>query len=478
MLPYLVNATMIWLLSLLAFDLLLRRESYHSYNRLYLLFTFAMGILLPLWQWDAGNEVYQTISNTNTYTGIVNTKQNIVAVATPTQVEMSLTQWLWLAYLAGVIAFTLLLVKEILILIRFNRNGKKSKDGVWNIIETGKKHSPFSAFRYIYISSKDDYSAEELRIILTHEELHGHALHFIDTLLLHAAKIIFWFHPLVYLYHRRLLMLHEYQADAAASEKPLEYGHFLVQQALLHPAPTLSHSFNRSPIKNRILMLTRKSSFMAGFKRLAILPLCIVCIFLFTENALSKEARKEGSKLYYKGNVFELWSPTATPDTIMVEDPTNGEIAMVISTIDSFPVRMNGRDIFRVGDFSNMERKEYDETTAVELREYFAENMKTVMNKMQDGEYRIHTYLILDESGKVVYYNPVHISLKQGRMDNLSDAEQAQAKIVEGELEKIIHNTTKKFTPVKRASKPVIMRIEELFSNGLYFRVTNHKTVY
>jgi hypothetical protein len=43
MLQYLLNATAIWLISLVLFDLFLRRESYHGYNRFYLLFTTLVG---------------------------------------------------------------------------------------------------------------------------------------------------------------------------------------------------------------------------------------------------------------------------------------------------------------------------------------------------------------------------------------------------------------------------------------------------
>lgn len=474
MLQYLVNVTMIWLFSLLAFDLLLRRESYHSYNRLYLLFTFAMGMFLPLWQWDNNNGIYQAIGTTQTVSGIVATKQNIVAVATEApQAYINWQLWVMIAYLAGVIFSIVLLIKDIIILVGYNRNGKKSKDGVWYIIETGKKHSPFSAFRYIYISSKEDYSTEELRMILTHEELHGHALHFIDTILLQAGKIIFWFHPFVYLYQDRLLMLHEYQADAAAGNEPAKYGRFLVQQALLHPAPTLSHSFNRSPIKKRILMLTRKSSFMAGFKRLAILPLGIICIFLFTENAISKEAKKDGGKLYYKGNVFELWSPHPEPDTVMVQNPVTGEMELRISRLDSFPVTMNGKEIFRVSELSRTETETYLKTTGAEIKNYYAEKMKPAISKLSNGTYSIVSYLILDEKGNIVYHDKVTIS-DRNWTPTTPDSEMAMRKKVAEELEKIIANTNKKFSPAKRSGIPVIMRQEELFSMTT-FKVENHQ---
>src|SRR5690606_14038589 len=113
---------------------------------------------------------------------------------------------------------------DVLSIIRLYRIGTKSKDGTWTIIETGKHQSPFSAFRYVFISSKANYTYEELEMILAHEEQHGHLLHFIDVLIYRIASIVFWFNPMIYLLEKRLLIVHEYQADAAVNSMPSEYG--------------------------------------------------------------------------------------------------------------------------------------------------------------------------------------------------------------------------------------------------------------
>lgn len=252
MLYYLLNATAIWLICLIAFDAFLRRESYHSYNRFYLLGTFALGLLMPLYEWRGDSIVYSTGISRPVVERAATVKSNIVST-TDSPAAMGWQQWIILLYIAGVAISLFLLAKEIAILVRMYRRGDKSKDGVWSIIETGKAHSPFSAFRMIFISSKKDYSEDQLKMILHHEEQHGHAMHFIDLMFMQLAKVIFWFHPLVYVYNNRLLTVHEYQADAAVDKDPKTYGQFLIEQTMLGTAPALSHSFNRSPIKKRIL---------------------------------------------------------------------------------------------------------------------------------------------------------------------------------------------------------------------------------
>jgi hypothetical protein len=269
MLQYLLNITAIWLISLLLFDLFLRRESYHGYNRFYLVFTFLLGLLLPLWQF--------------------NSSKTIVTL----DEVMSGNPWLkWLAiiYLAGAaVAFSLLII-DIIKLVAFYRTGNRSKQDGWTIVETGREHPPFSYLDVLFISGRVQYSNDEWEMILTHEQRHSVLLHLIDMLMMQLSRIVFWFHPLVYIYHARLLLVQEYQADEASSKQPAAYGKFLVEQAVLKAAPAFSHSFNRSPIKNRILMLTRNAKQRTGLgnlKLLIIVPLTLVCVAFFSKNSYS-----------------------------------------------------------------------------------------------------------------------------------------------------------------------------------------------
>ena len=92
MLQYILNTTAIWLISLVLFDVFLRRESYHSYNRLYLLATFLMGILVPLWQWQDDGMMHN-IRTRDSVEQVISTKQRIVT-ATAESTPLSWEQWL------------------------------------------------------------------------------------------------------------------------------------------------------------------------------------------------------------------------------------------------------------------------------------------------------------------------------------------------------------------------------------------------
>ena len=81
MLQYLFNATAIWLLSLIIFDVFLKKGNYHGYNRFYLLITFILGIFLPLWQWQDDSPIFQS-SLQHQVDRLLTVKQNVITTTT------------------------------------------------------------------------------------------------------------------------------------------------------------------------------------------------------------------------------------------------------------------------------------------------------------------------------------------------------------------------------------------------------------
>jgi len=287
---YLINATAIWLISLLVYDVLLRRETYHAYNRAYLLITLLSGTLIPLLPVH-----YADVANT---TPVLQQSLQQVTRAKTAVSELAVTPqhgWtdllLYLYAFGSIVALAWLIV-DILKLIRVHRSGTCSVQDGWTVIETGKEQAPFSFGNTLYVCRMADYAPAEWNMLSAHERRHHSLLHMADLILLYAARIVFWFHPLVYIYHRRLLMVHEYQADSVAVTQPAEYGHFLIEQAVLNAAPAITHSINRSPIKKRILMLTRTSHSIAGLKKLVVLPLLAISILYCSFACIAQSKKK------------------------------------------------------------------------------------------------------------------------------------------------------------------------------------------
>lgn len=448
MLQYLLNATAIWLLSLLMYDILLRKESFHNYNRFYLLFTFLLGALFPLVQVENYGMLY---SDTNTVQQVASVKQNIIAATASKSESVDLQKSIWLLYLSGVAVSGFMLIIELTKLLRLYTRSKRYTDGIFTIVETNKPHAPFSIVNLLFVCSREQYSADEWQIVTVHEGIHSILYHFFDLLLMQAARVVFWFHPLVYVYNKRLLMVHEYQADKTPSQKAEVYGHFLVEQALLSSAPSISHSFNRSPIKDRIVMLTRNSSRAARTKMLVFIPLLLTCLVCFAQNAMSYKKERRGDIVTYRGNKFEL-SKQRPGDTVYVENPATGQMDMRVTTMSQHPIKMNGAEIIDIEEVSTKPEPAIKEKT---LREYLQNRLQNELSQLPAGRYRLAIdYIVVDANGHIAYYDFDGIeTARNGTATKPGTIDDKLAKRINEKTEKLLVDL--KITPAKYKGKNV-----------------------
>ncbi len=404
MLQHLINTSAIWVTSLLLFDIFLRRESFHTYNRWYLLMTFILGLLLPFWQWqrvDFVQEQFQTPLQK-----VIHTKAQIASTITP---EFT-TNWqavLWMIYCLGATISVVVLFNDIVQLVKYHRSGSKSTSGNWTIIETGRGHAPFSLLNTLYVHSVNQYEQEEWDMLLTHEKQHYTLFHFADVLLFELAKIVLWFHPLVHIYNKRLLMVHEFQADSLSEKQPQQYGQFLIEQALLGGAPQVTHSFNRSPIKNRIIMLTKHSTRAAKSKMLVLIPLLLVSAYCFAQYKTGSKFINDHGKVRLASAKLEF-STNPDVDTITLLDPVNGKEEMKIVKHDPWPVNLDGDAIY---DKDNVTTGPTLSGQQKSIRNYIFNGIKSELLKLPAGIYYLSiNNLIVNKKGQLCYFEYFGIS--------------------------------------------------------------------
>jgi bla regulator protein BlaR1 len=460
---YLLNATSIWLISLIAFDIFLRRESYHGYNRFYLLSTFILGLTLPLVQMVPDSYLKPALQHP--VERVINVKEQVVNTAAATAVDT--WQWLWTIYLAGAGIAMCLLIAEVIKLISYYRGANKWKQGNWTIVETGREHAPFSFMSILFVRTAAQYNDTEWQMLFNHEKQHAEQAHVIDLLLMQFSRVLFWFHPLVYIYNNRLLMVHEYQADSVPSMRPSEYGHFLVEQAILGRAPVITHSFNRSPIKKRIVMLTRRSGTAARTKMLAFIPVAVVSLLCFSQSVFSQKMERKGNTVSYRGNKFVLSKEQI--DTIEVTDPTTGQsMYKVVKTIPR-PTKMNGKTVYS-GD--GVEPGYTGPNKNIRL--YLLKQLKDELVRLDNAEYVLNIdNLVIDEKGNVVYFEDELIQrAKMPNEPNVPIDKTKQNKIHEKTTR--VLNTAKVFRPGLKDGAPS----PSIFYDGTFgnrFKVENSK---
>lgn len=462
MLQYIINSSAIWLLGLVVFDLLLRKETSHAHNRFYLLGTLFAGALIPLWSWGYDGVIYGSAISEPIVEQSAVIKADIVSASE--QNIIGWEQWLFGIYIAGAAIILLFLFREVVLILGMYRSGRRYKDGTWTIIETDKPISPFSAFRYVFISNRENYTTDELSMILAHEEQHGHLLHFVDVLLIKIATVVFWFNPLPYLLERRLLLVHEYQADKAVGSEAAVYSKFLVEQSVLGLAPVLAHSFIRSPLKKRILMLTQTTKKARG-KQLLIAPILLISMLCFTNNAFpwQAEPKRDGNKVTYNGNVIEYSEPSKS-DTVDVVNSETGEPGKVITRREAMPIMLNGEKVYHDGELKyahNVGRyRKKSAFTDQAIKEYLLHNMQKEIRKLDDGDYRLLIEdVVIDKHGDIVYF-------KFGGMFKVlkSDGVRSEIAAVPDKIEKVFARKTASLLNNAPSHEPAIYDSKEVHS--------------
>ena len=266
----------------LFYRFLLKKETFHRFNRVVLVGTAMLSFLLPL--------CIITIHKPIEVAPVV-PEPAIVATELPAQelsplVETAVPWWpivLIILFWAGV-AFVLARVSiSILSIVKIIRRGQlvREEDGC-QIIVTERDIDPFSWMKYIVLSRKDWEAPHES--ILAHEKAHIGLGHSIEVLLVDVLSALQWFNPAIWMLRADLQELHEFEADDAVlrgGANLKDYQYLLIRKAVSKSGYSVANSFNHSILKNRITMMSKsKSPLSRGWRVLYVLPLVCLAIGL------------------------------------------------------------------------------------------------------------------------------------------------------------------------------------------------------
>ena len=324
-------------LALLVFYLfyrfLLKKETFHRFNRAVLVGTAVLCFLLPL--------CIITIHKPIDVTPVV--PEPVMLTDIPAQEVVPFTEpgipwWpiaLIVLFWAGV-AFVLIRVFiSILSILKIVRPGELvlEEDGC-KVMVTERDIDPFSWMKYIVLSRKDWEAPHES--IIAHEKAHIAYGHSAELLLVDVLSALQWFNPAIWMLRADLQELHEYEADDAVLQSGAnirEYQYLLIRKAVSKSGYSVANSFNHSILKNRITMMSKsKSPLSRGWRVLWMLPL--VCL------GLGLQARTV--------NV-----PIGKDSEKILADETTGPVLSEIVVVKYAPAGVKVEDIIHVNDAEN-----------------------------------------------------------------------------------------------------------------------------
>jgi hypothetical protein len=305
LLNYLLKASACTTLFFAFYLLVLRRLTFFSANRFYLLISLALSFAIPLLKFTVAKEVTQ-VSMIDQPIGNPTMISNELSGNVPISIDRSFSNLDWYtvfqySYFAIVTCFLLFAAWKLFKLIRCLKVGNQRVNGL-KLVPKVDGFTNCSFFNYVFIDS-NGLDPRELKVLLRHEEIHAKRYHSVDKLIMLAAKAFLWFNPIVYLYDKALEEVHEYEADEATSSSFGQelYASLLLKLAVSTPTAALTHRFAESPIKQRIKMLfNAKSGRFTKFAYLLMLPIGFGLIWILTVDvvyALPKDIEIAGQSM-------------------------------------------------------------------------------------------------------------------------------------------------------------------------------------
>ncbi len=400
MYSYLFNVSCIWLISLSVYGIFIHRKVPHTHSRVYLLLTLLAALIIPCIPLHSiPADAYNNAAISPLLFDKATHIQQLPAVTQSGSLYASGV--LTTIYVAGVLISFMHIAVDSMKIWHLYKNGKRHTSNGWTIIETNIAHTPFSFSHLLFVRDISDYDTNEWGMLLIHEREHQKRKHLWDILLIQLLGILLWFHPLVYVYRYYIRLLHEYQADAAATDTNIWYSAFLIQQLMLTPAPRISLALGSSSVKSRLTMLhsSYKKSPIRVFLTIPLLLLFTLCF------AADKDGIpiKNGNVCKYKGNTIKF-QPPQLPDSYMRRDEKTGRLVRTPIGWPTPPVRINEDSIY-----NSIHTKELVPSSATQRSNgviaYLINNGNNTFSQLPDGDYSfILTSIVTDAHGLLVYF--------------------------------------------------------------------------
>ncbi len=267
----------------LGFLIVQRNETKLKHLRMYLLLSMLLAILLPFVKVQIPASSFLTVKETILYDQIsttpivnhANFEQGVI------QSESSSIRWSELLVGLYIVVASLILLRmlfHLLVLLKLFVTSMKIRQGTVLLLVNPKIQSPFSFFKWIFIS-EDLLENED---VIQHEKVHASQYHSLDILLIELLTAVMWFNPFIWMMRKSVQLVHEYLADEGVLRTGidrLQYQALLVNQVAEGNLICLSSGFRHSLIKKRLIMMTKNKP--DRDPKLRILTFIPIALFLF-----------------------------------------------------------------------------------------------------------------------------------------------------------------------------------------------------
>lgn len=304
MIDYIIKSSLCLSTLLVIYYLFLEQEKMHRFNRIFLLFSIVFGLLIPQLELFAYTNP-QPMSELLQVSGhFVLPTTHISGVGTTIAADSNWTSILFIIYCLGVCLLFVRSAVNIFVILRRTKKARVIRSAGICIVLVKGTIVPHSFFKYLFLE-RDAYMKKRIpQEIITHELTHVIQKHSYDILFLELLKIVFWFNPIFIFYKKAIQLNHEFLADESAiafSGNVKAYQNILLETVGFRSV-SFANNLNYSLTKKRLQMMKKHTSpRMTMLKKLALIPLFTVLVFLFSDSMAQQQTSSISKDEFYKG---------------------------------------------------------------------------------------------------------------------------------------------------------------------------------
>ncbi len=392
MFHYILQTLIFQVLFIVLYDVFHKKDTFFTWNRLYLIITPLLSLLFPFIKIQALSTPTSQVYANQLERVITLSSESLEVIGTTGPAENPTNWWLILYCIGAALSFLLLILKfyklKILTSFSFTSTLKNNK-----IVTLPNSAQAFSFWNTIYLGDK--LSTEEKKQILIHELVHVEQKHSLDQIWFEILKIALWWNPMIYIYQSRVTILHEYLADAAVISTIGKRNY--IEQLLNATFQTqeitfVNQFFNQSLIKKRILMLQKtKSKTIAKFKYLLLIP---VMTGILAYTSCGKESNETNDDQVERSQGNEIADVTKISKSGEPKCPNQN--SQYDNKLDNYVKVRNGKSTEVIIDVISSE-------TSKKVRTVFiTANTTQFIRNIPEGKYKIHVAYGEDYAEKTV----------------------------------------------------------------------------
>ena len=311
----------------LFYRLLLAHETLHRLNRLVLLGTAVVSMVLPLCVITVHRTVLVPVTSMETEETALAPSTMVAGEAAAEPVWPTVLGVVFFLGVALVLLKTILSVVKVCILIHKSELHPQP-DGI-TLAVCSQDLAPFSWMHYIVLSRRDYDSPDAA--ILAHERAHIRLKHSWDVMLVDLLTAWQWFNPAMWQLRADLRSIHEFEADAAVLSQGIDarqYQYLLIRKAMATGGYSVVNSIGHSTLKKRInMMLKHKSNAFSALKVLYVIPLVMA--------ALAVNARSVTDFSYVEEKVAPAAEAVTVQETVA---PEAAAVEMPVAPVAAQPM--------------------------------------------------------------------------------------------------------------------------------------------